>query len=78
MEEKLIFFISDAGKFTAKQIGNISRMGGPLEKYNRNSIYNALKILEEKGFIKNYGRGKVEYKLTKLGEVQARWLKGTL
>lgn len=45
-------------------------------KCHKNSPYNTLKILEEKGFIKNYGEGHICYKLTKLGRVQARWYAG--
>lgn len=44
-------------------------------EYN-NSPYNALKRMEKKGFVKNYGQGLVEYKLTKLGEAQAKWYAG--
>lgn len=45
-------------------------------KCHKNSPYKTLKILEGKGFIKNYGEGRICYKLTKLGRVQARWYAG--
>lgn len=43
-------------------------------KRHRNSIYNALKKMESKGFVFNTGKGYVNYKLTKIGKNQARIL----
>ncbi len=41
---------------------------------NRNSIYNALRKMELKGFVLNTGKGYVNYELTKIGKNQARIL----
>jgi len=40
-------------------------------KWNIKSVYNALKKLESKGFVRNDGGGRIAYKLTKMGEIQA-------
>lgn len=74
LEEKLLFYLYRTRRFKAKQIKGLCKIGGPLDGYNRNSIYNALKVLENKGFVINKGHGKVEYMLTKIGEAQAKWL----
>ena len=54
----------------------IRKFSDRMREYHPNSVYNTLKRMEKKGFVKNYGHGLVEYKLTKLGKAQAKWYAG--
>ena len=71
LEKKLLFAIIKNKEFTSNEINLFS------DGYcHRNSVHNALKRMEKKGFVKNYGQGHVKYKLTKIGEAQAKWYAG--
>jgi predicted transcriptional regulator len=68
-----VIYRSENKKCTKKEIKKFTYL---MKNYNKNSPYKALKSLEKKGFLKNYGEGLVSYELTKLGKVQAKWYAG--
>ena len=71
LEKKLLFAIIKNKEFTSNEINKFSA-----GFCHGNSTRNALKRMESNGFVKNYGHGLVEYKLTKLGKAQAKWYAG--
>jgi len=75
LEKQLLCYIYNGKKDEFTKV-EIRKFSDRLKEYHPNSVYNTLKRMESKGFIRNHGQGHVSYKFTKLGRVQARWYAG--